>query len=384
MSRNIDPGVYPYEIKNGKRWGAVVYGSVDQVSGRRRQIRKQGFKTKTEALAWRVGELSKRGKGSHDLAPSRQRLDEFLTSWVNGLVDLSPNTRINCRNALRPAREHLGAIPLDRLTPDYIEHFNADRVRRGDKPTAVHNTYRILKRALRKAHFIGLIPENPCDRVKTPRSPRHEPTTWTKDHLHEFLGVNRSNELWGDLWAVLAETWMRVGEAAALRWSDIDLHAGTLSITRAVTRTESLDWVESTPKTESSRRTLSLSPQLVSILWARKARRHAGQRDLVFPSKAGTYLKSQNISNALKRACVLAGVPILHPHELRHNGGSIAYMDGVDIKAISERMGHANISITLEIYTHLDTGHHKAVAERIGALIWGDDMTDCDSNQVAS
>lgn len=367
---NPDPGIYKYKTEAGLRWGAVVYGGVDPDTGRRQQFRKQGFTTKDAAFTWRIGHLSKRGKGSHDLAPSRQRLDAYLTAWVDSLVDLTPNTRINCRNALKPARDSLGAIPLNKLTPAAVEAFNIERAREGHKPTAIYNTYRILKRALRKAHLQGLIPENPCDRIKTPRAPRHELTTWTREHMQTFLTAHRADDLWGDLWCFMCETWVRAGEVAALRWDDIDLVAGTVSINRSVTRTDELKWIESTPKTESSRRTIAMSPQLVAILTTRNARRDDDSNALVFPNTSGGYLKSQTISKVLKRACVSCDVPVLHPHELRHNGGSIAYMDGIDIKAISERMGHANISITLEIYTHLDSGHHKAVAERIGTLIW--------------
>lgn len=380
--KNTDPGIYQYETEAGKRWGAVCYASPDPDTGRSRQKRKQGFETKRQALQWRTANLHSRHRGTDITEPSRQPLRDWLTEWLAGLVDIAPGTRRNYQNYLADVSAAIGATPLVEVTPIMLERHNAARLRQGDSRSSVRYSHRVLKQALRKAFILGMIPANPCERVKPPREEKHVPTTWTQEQMQTFLSDHGDHPRWGLLWNVLAETWLRISEALDLRWSDIDFAERSITISHAITRDADLQWISGKPKTESSNRTILVSAELIAMFRQRK-RTMGGTvipSGLIFPSLFGAdFIRSASVHKVLTSACKASGLPILSPHELRHNGGSIAYMDGVDIKTISERMGHANISITLQTYTHLNEAHHRAAADQIAALIRG----KCDTNMTS-
>lgn len=363
---NTDSGVSSYRTSDGKRWRVVLdIGSPEH----RKQKSRQGFATKDEAMAWRSEQIVARASAGSPEPVSLQPLDAYLTAWLSGRSDIAAGTMRNYANYLVPIREQLGAIPLGRLTPVQIDAaLNAMLATRSK--VAVRYSHRVLKQALRRAVLLNLIPTNPADRVKPPREPRRDPVLWSLEDMQTFIRVNGDRPRWGLIWMVMAETWVRVSELAALRWSDVDLTRRTISINHSISRDANLKWVLGPTKTESSRRTIMISPVLAKRL---KAYRGAYQDPdaLLFPADYASsgFLSEQMIAKRLKEACARAGVPEITPHGLRHNGGSLAYMNGIDIKTISERMGHRSITTTLAIYTHLDTRHHLAAAESIGVLV---------------
>jgi integrase len=234
--KNTDAGIYPYATQSGKRWGAVYYVDRDWASGRPRQKRKQGFLTKAEAQEWRVRQLAERNKTGRVQEPSRQPLGAYLEDWLAGMTGIAPTTLMNYTNRLARAKRALGMIPLASLTPVIIERHNADRIRNGDKPSEVRYSFRLLKRALRRAVHLGLIPANPCEPLKPPRVDPRTPTTWTLDEMRRFLESTADDPEWGTVWALLAQTWIRIGELMDLRWGDIDFAERTVTISHAMSR----------------------------------------------------------------------------------------------------------------------------------------------------
>jgi integrase len=371
VRKNTDPGIYPYETAGGRRWGVVFYIDRDWSTGRPRQKRKQGFLTKAEAQAWRAEQIASRNKSGRVVEPSRQLLGAYLDDWLAGMIDLAPGTRRNYRAGCKTIRPYLAGIALANLTPIDIEQCYARMVRGGMTPTKIYIAHRTLKQALRRAVMLDLIPRNPCDRVRGPREPTPEHVIWSHEHMRRFVQTMAQDATWGPLWLLIAETWLRINEALDLRWKDIDFEAGLLTISHALSRDESYRLISGKTKTASSRRTIHLSTSLVNRLTGLRAERGACRPDdLLFPARThGGFMHYGTAHKALQRACEAADVPPITPHELRHNGGSIAFMNGVDIKTISERMGHANIATTLRVYTHLNQAHHQTAAGRIAAIL---------------
>lgn len=363
--RNVDPGVYQYPVEHGKRWGAVVSLPRDPRTGKRGQKRKQGFATKAEAQEWRRVEIIRRDQ---QLPDGRQPLNDYLDDWLDSLVELAPNTRRSYRNSLTPVRDALGHIAIGKITPALIDRFNTDRSHAGDTPQGIYQTHRIFKRAIRRAHTLGMIASDPFVRSRTPRNQAHVPVTWTIEQARQFIDVNGDDPVWGDLWHVLLETWLRVGEVTDLRWQDIA--GNVIHVSHGVARNDDLVLQSGPTKTPRSRREIHISANLAQRLRKRRIRAIASDDDdLVFPPPLGTgFLHASAVSRALKRSCVKAGVPELTTHELRHTGGSLAYMAGIDIATISERMGHANSTITFNVYVRVNQDHHQAAAGKIGDL----------------
>jgi integrase len=186
-----------------------------------------------------------------------------------------------------------------------------------------------------------------------------------------FLAATAADPFWHVVFRFMAETWVRIGELSALRWDSVDLVTATVRIEEAVTRDSNRKRTTGTPKTAKSRRVLPISRELTDLLRAHRDRqRFTGGSDLVFPGqRSGQWMQQPAIAGALLKYCRTAGVPEITPHGLRHIGGSIAYMSGMNLQLVSERMGHSDPAFTARIYMHTDQTSHRVAADEFARLL---------------
>ena len=365
-------GTYWYLTKDGKRWGATVERERDWKTGKRVPLRKHGFRTQKEAMEWRVAEQDKRRRGD-TVEPSMLPLGQWCDQWLAAqTIDKRPKSVITYRNRLALVTERIGSIPISRVTPEALNGVYADLLSRDYAPGYVGDVHRTIKAVFQRALENQMIVRNPAAVARPPANDRGERPSWTGDELRRFLDATAQDEPWGLIWRFIAETWVRVGELIDLRWDAVDLDAKTVRIERTITVNAKRQRVSSVPKTVGSRRTIPVSAELATLLRHHKDRSRfgTGHTDLVFPApRTGGWLQQPAIGYALEQACEKAGVLRLTPHGIRHTGGSLAYADDVPLKIISERLGHANATITHNIYVHTDRDQHRAAAEQIGDLL---------------
>jgi len=206
--------------------------------------------------------------------------------------------------------------------------------------------------------------------------------TWNGAQLRTFLDSIDHDRLRG-CWWLLANTGMRRGEALGLRWSDVDLEAGTLRITRTLITTDvqrkgspGMAW--GTPKTAKGRRTVALDPATVTALRTHRTRQREERlamgpgyedQDLVVCQIDGTPIHPKTISYQFGKAILAAKLPRIRLHDLRHTHATLALKAGVHPRIVQERLGHANVSITLDTYSHVDLDMQAAAARQVAALI---------------
>ena len=181
---------------------------------------------------------------------------------------------------------------------------------------------------------------------------------------------------------------MRRGEVLGLHWSALDWQAGTLRVTHGVKRVKDRHvssgrrtrLVVSELKTPKSRRTLVLTPELVSRFRQHRARQAEAQmatgslwqdHGLIFASEVGTPMDPDNFSHSFARLCERAELGHWHPHELRHSGASLMLAQGTPLHVVSEVLGHASIAITKHVYGHLLEGDGRAAAESMSRALFG-------------
>ncbi len=205
----------------------------------------------------------------------------------------------------------------------------------------MHST---LSKALKQAVRWRLIPLNVCESVTPPRIARTEIAALDTQQMKVLLKAAESTNLYA-LWALLATTGLRIGEALALRWDDLDLEARTLRVNRTVFRNE-----VSQPKTKSSRRTIKLSGLAIGVL-----RQHPRTAELVFCTGSGKPINPSNLRNrSWKRLLECAGLPpSTRLHDIRHSTATLLLSRGVPVKVVSEMLGHADVGITLSVYAHV-------------------------------
>ncbi len=377
------------QAENGT-WGFIVDIGA---GGERKQARRRGFPTRKAAQAELTRVLGSLEQRTY-VAPKRQTLATFLTeTWLPAVEHtIKPGTFESYR---RNVRLHVAGRPIGRRQLQQVEpsDLNAlyaallagDPEHRPLSARSVAYIATILHRAFRDAVRWQALVRNPADSADPPRpGSRPEMQTWSGAELRRFLDHVDGDRLAGAWW-VLANTGMRRGEVLGLRWADVDLDAALLRITRTLITTDvqrkgspGMAW--GTPKTAKGRRTVALDPGTVAALRQHRARQlqerlALGQgyadEDLVVAGPDGRPLHPKAISYQFARAAKLAGLPAIRLHDLRHTHATLALRAGVHPRVVQERLGHANVSITLDTYSHVDLTMQAAAAAQVAALVKG-------------
>jgi integrase len=354
----------------------------------RRQELHTGFKTKREAelaMAQVVGQIA---SGTH-IQASRLLVREYLLDeWLPAIRStIRPTTFASYESHvalyLLPA---FGEMQLQDLTAThlnalYAQLLSEDRPRAGRPlaPATVRRIHATFHRALKDAVRWNKISRNPSDAADPPRAAlcgESEMKIWTLAELQTFLASERDSPHY-PLWLTLITTGLRRGEALGLRWQDVDLAAHTMAIrqTRVVIGYQPL---LSTPKTRKGRRQVALDPATVACLGALKDRRvgeleaqgqELDEGDLIFTDTDGTPIHPKKATECFIKGSKAAGVPVIRLHDLRHTHATLALSAGVHPKIVSERLGHANIGITLDTYSHCLPVLSEEAARKVAALV---------------
>lgn len=203
-----------------------------------------------------------------------------------------------------------------------------------------------------------------------------EMKTWNAQQLKEFLASVKDERL-SPLWHLLAMTGMRRGEALGLRWEDVDLEAGRLSVRRALIPMGAAVIV-SEPKTAKSRRSIALDPGTVEALKAQAQRQLDDQDEwgqawndsgLVFTREDGEAWHPEVVSRLFRQAMKRSLLPVVRLHDPRHTHATLALRAGIHLKVVSERLGHATIAITLDTYSHAIPAMQEEAAAKIADLV---------------
>jgi integrase len=193
---------------------------------------------------------------------------------------------------------------------------------------------------------------------------------WDADQAARFLRAVEGDRL-AALWRLYVTTGLRRGEALALRWADVDVDHGFLSVTRS--RSHGLRGFEyGEPKTSAGRRRVSLGQTMVAALREHRATQViVGLDGLVFDRGDGLPLDPDGVTGAFVRLASVAGLPHIRLHSLRHSSASLMLAAGVNAKVVSERLGHSSISVTMDLYSHVAPGIQEDAAERLERAIDG-------------
>jgi integrase len=200
--------------------------------------------------------------------------------------------------------------------------------------------------------------------------------TWSAELLAAFLQATENDRL-GALWHLLALTGLRRGEALALAWEDVDLEKGSLAVRRALIP-NGKEVVVCEPKTAHGRRLIALDPETVGVLKGQAARQSVEQATakswtdtgLIFTREDGQALHPEVVSRFFRQALKRTALPTIRLHDLRHTHATLALRAGIHPKVVSERLGHATVSITLDTYSHAIPAMQGEAAARIAELVF--------------
>ncbi len=231
----------------------------------------------------------------------------------------------------------------------------------------VRLTHAILRNALGQAVRWRMLASNPADSVDLPKQQRKEMRAMTEAEAARFLTAT-AGKPWHEPFALLLSTGLRLSEAIALRWTDLDLHGDRLTIRRKATRVGGR-WLYEDSKTSKSRRTIDLPQEITKILIE-----IVRDGDLVFTNGTGEPPDLRTVTQYhFKPALERAGLPIsIRLYDLRHTHATLLLLADIHLKIVSERLGHSTITITLDTYSHVLPGMQKESAEKIGKMLFAE------------
>jgi integrase len=271
----------------------------------------------------------------------------------------------------------IGRIKLKTLTPAHVRSLYRAKLDAGLAPRSVLHIHRTLSKALKQATDDGLIPRNVAGLVKPPRPQREELWPLDREQVRTlFEAASASGDRLEALYVVAVTTGMRRGELQGLKWEDLDLEAGTLQVRRTLSEPKG-GWIFEAPKSGKGRSVRLTRKAILALREHRKRQleermQRAGlwsDHGLVFPSAIGTPMSGGNLNRSFKALLKRADLPAARFHDLRHTCATLLLRQGVNPKFVQELLGHADISLTLNVYSHILPDMGDAAAGAMDAAL---------------
>ncbi len=308
--------------------------------------------------------LSSLDKGIYT-PPGKLTVADLLHQWLDGYVrtNCSPRTLDSYQST---AEHHLipdfGHIRLKQLSPQVIQAYYG---RACDKLSSrsVHYHHRLLKQALKYGIRQGYLGRNPCELVDPPKPSKKAMRTLDPSELNILLDAAQGSYYYPIIYAALSSG-LRQAELLGLRWRDIDPIMRSISVSRVLYKRRGVCEFRE-PKTDRSRRYVSMTPKLAAFLRDYRQEHKAlcndiGREftldDLVFGSVEGKPIDPGVLSHSFAKIAKRAGLENVRFHDLRHTFASLMLLRGAKPKVISEALGHASVAFTMDVYSHIIEG----------------------------
>ena len=364
-----------YKQRNGL-WAA----SISVEGGKRKYFYGKTRKEVQEKLAAALQEQ----KQGILVATPQQTVGQFLTDWLENTHKQSvrPRTYERYEEAIRlHLLPVLGRYQLQKLSAQHVQAFYARKLKEGLSPSTVIYYHSVLHNALDTAVKWGLVSRNVCDLVTPPRKARFEIKPFTTEQVQGFFVAMRGHK-WEALFTLALATGMRQGELLGLKWQDINFSTGMLQVRRILVRipseTSGKVFIEAEPKTEKSRRSITIASFALEALKQHRVhqvetRLKAGafleEHDYVFCTLVGTHLRPSHVVDEFKKLLKTADLPDIRFHDLRHSAATLLLGLGVHAKVVQEMLGHTQISMTMDIYSHVLPSMQQDAVSKLNNLL---------------
>ena len=358
-------------------WSIVLDLGRDPSTGKRKQqwVTIRGTKKEAES---KLAELQHQMDSGGYIKPSKETLGKFLERWLDDYI--STQVRATTLEAYRQRGKHLinalGHIPLSELRPEHIHQYYREKSRFLSASTLIKH-HNLLREALSHAVKWQNVVRNVAQAVDPPRVNRKEMKALTGSEVHRLLEAC-IDKPWYPIFHTLTWTGLRRSELLGLRWRDVDLLMATIRVVQTLQQLNTGEFIFQDPKTSKGRRSIALSPASCLVL---SAHREKQERDaealgapltdetLVFSHPDGSPRVPSTLTLAFRRLSRRVGLQGVRLHDLRHTMASLYLEQGVNPKTVAERLGHASVTITLDLYSHCLPGVQEAAAEQFDSAM---------------
>lgn len=343
----------------------------DPITNARKEISKSGFSREKDAERAMILAMADYEKGllEHN---GKVTFKELADLWIEDKQDnVRESTMYSYKRALNA-----------RIMPTFEKKDVKDI-----KPVHIHGYYQALKKqgmSKRYISYIGtilgsifkkgvqleLIHKNPVENVAKPKMPKNKQKSWTVEQTLQFLEVAKLRANYYLAYLLAFQTGMRIGEVLGLHWDDVDFYNKMIHVQHTITLNEG-SYVIGPVKTESSDRFIPISDSLVKELQQHKEHSDYTSKDLVFRTKNGSLVDPYTLRYMMHTISHELGLPRIRFHDIRRTHTSILIDAGVSPKVVSQRLGHSDVSITLNVYTDVFDEKQVEATEKIDEILFG-------------
>ena len=380
-------------IANDKNVYRIRYTLPAEKNGKQKRVTETVRGTKTYAqktLTKRLAQL----EAKRHVDKTKLTVAGFIQDWFeNHIADdkITLRTAQGYRGYIdRYIIPTIGPIRLQDLEPVDIKKIYNDMKGRGLSNTTVVQAHRILRKALNDAVQSDppLLPRNPADSKTSqpPKKRKYQVKVWDVPTIHKFLELSKGTRF-GYVYEFALSTGMRRSEISGLKWESVDLpdgddEKGSLSVVSTLHRIKGHGLVEADPKTEGSRRPVTLSSPVVNLLREVRLTQQLSKMEFgplwqdtgfVFTHPNGTPLIPDQITQDFASLVKRFGLPHLTFHGLRHAYATLALRQGIQPKVVSKAMGHSKVGITMDLYQHVLDEMQDELADAISDVLIGAD-----------
>lgn len=358
-------------IKRSKgSWTIILNLGRDPATGKRKQqwVTVRGTKKQAET---RLAELLNQMDTGGFIKPTKETFGSFLQRYLDDYI--STQIRATTLEAYQQRGKHLidglGHIPVSELREEHIHKYYREKSKTLSPGTLIKH-HNLLRSALSQGVIWRTLTRNVAEAVKPPKVSRKEMRALTGPEVHRMLEACEDTA-WHSIFHTLTWTGLRRSELLGLRWKDVDLILASLRVVQSVQRLNTGEFIVQEPKTASGRRTIALSPASCLVLREHREKQEAdatllgrqlAEDDLVFSHPDGSPRDPSTLTLAFRRLTRRIGLDGVRLHDLRHTMASLYLEQGVNPKTVAERLGHASVTITLDLYSHCLPGVQEAAA----------------------
>ncbi|MBH0329959.1 integrase [Brevibacillus brevis] len=368
-----------YFRKRGSLWSFTV-DIGRKPDGSRNQKTKGGFKTKREAEQACAELITQLTKGDY-LEPSKKTVKESMEAWLQTILQstLRISTYENYSKAiLKRIIPALGHLKLKDVQADHIQSFYLTLVKEELSPEYIRYLHSILKSFFTYQVRMQNITKNAVALAVPRRIGRKEQKTWSINEAIHFLEVAKeNNQTYYIVYLLALYTGLRRGEILSLRWKDCDLSQGKISVCQTLYYSkQQFHFLE--PKTTRSNRLVSIPDTVVEVLKLYRVEQENHKRelgsvyedyDLVAATEFGRPINPRSLTGHFLRTINKANVPKIRFHDQRHTHATILLKIGEHVKIVSERLGHSNAAMTMNVYSHVTSDMQKEAANKFDSAL---------------
>ena len=304
---------------------------------------------------------------------SEETVARFLKNWLETYA--ATNTTLRTQQGYRGLINRyigprIGNLALQGLQAGHIQRLYSDMLERGLSARTVLHTHRVIRQSLGHAVKWGLLSRNVADATTPPRPERKEIKTWDIETTQAFLELVEGSR-YGDFYHMAILTGMRRSELCGLKWEAVDFDNARITVVRTLQLIYHRGLVEGTPKTDRSRRSIAVNPSALEVLRRIRTaqfeqRLSVGaawqEQSFVFTRPDGRPLMPDDVTKDFHDIVKDSGLPHITLHGLRHVHATMLLSKGIHAKIVSERLGHSNIGITMDTYSHVLPGMQEVAA----------------------